>query len=144
MRCLAIDWGEKWIGLAYSPEGDVALPIEPIPSVPRSEALKLIVELIRQKGIERVIIGEPRTLKGYRGYNLALVEDFVRALRRELDLRGINVDVLLFDERYTSKAADNLRRLKYRQRRLRNSLSAYVLLQDYLYYLKRIDSLKKK
>ena len=105
-RALAIDFGEKRIGLALSdPGGRVAVPL---PTLDRSDdrsAVQALTELARREGVELLIVGEPRNLDGSRGERAVRVAGFARKLERATGL-----PLRLVDEALTSREAE--RRLR--------------------------------
>jgi putative holliday junction resolvase len=127
VRILAIDLGEKRVGLAIcDPEERLAMPLG---TVSRSGRLKLIGELARiarQEGVELLLVGEPRRLDGSIG------EAVLRARRLGLELgAACRLPVEFRDEALTSHEA----RSRLRQNRGRGELdavAAQVLLEDHL------------
>ena len=62
MRSLGIDYGTKKIGLALSDEaGTMGFPHAIIPT---ADANAYVLELVRNEGIEKVVIGESRDFSG--------------------------------------------------------------------------------
>jgi putative Holliday junction resolvase len=127
MRILAIDLGEKRIGLAIcDPEERLAVPLG---TVARSGRLKLVHELARiarLEGVERLLVGEPLRLDGSAG------EAAGRARRLGLELAAAcQLPVEFLDEALTSHEA----RTRLRQTPGRgeiDAVAAQVLLEDYL------------
>lgn len=68
MRILAVDYGERFSGLAYSPDGIVALPLTAIDTKELSDQISLTIEL---KKIQQIVVGLP---KMDNGQNTALTE----------------------------------------------------------------------
>ncbi len=63
MRYLGIDYGTKRIGLAVSDEGGtLAFPLTTVPA--GRDALSKIHTLAKDNGVQKIIIGESRTLGG--------------------------------------------------------------------------------
>ncbi|HEY0555663.1 MAG TPA: Holliday junction resolvase RuvX, partial [Thermoanaerobaculia bacterium] len=68
MRFLGIDFGEKRIGLAISdPAGRLAVPLTTLERRNDRSALRQIAEIVREEGVERLVLGEPVDLYGNRG-----------------------------------------------------------------------------
>jgi len=107
-RILAVDWGERRIGLAVSDDlGILATGLPTLEIRGEAEAVARVADTIRTVEADSVVVGLPLTLKGERGEAARAVERFADALRRETP-----VDVSLFDERLTSAMAE--RRIRER------------------------------
>ena len=112
-RILAVDWGDRRIGLAVSDDlGILATGLPTLEIRGGAEAVARVADTIRTVEADSVVVGLPLTLKGERGEAARAVERFADALRRETP-----VDVSLFDERLTSAMAE--RRMRERGERSR-------------------------
>jgi len=101
-RILAVDWGERRIGLAVSDDlGILATGLPTLEIRGEAEAVARVADTIRTVEADSVVVGLPLTLKGERGEAARAVERFAEALRRETP-----VVVSLFDERLTSALAE--------------------------------------
>ena len=102
MKVVALDYGSARTGVAVSdPTGTLARPLGVVEQVRTPAGLDRLVELIREEGAERVVVGVPLTLRGERGEQAHETERFVDALRGALD-----VPVESFDERFTTDLAE--------------------------------------
>lgn len=124
---LALDHGTVRIGAAIcDPTGTLTTPLPVIePPEPAS-----VVMLVREREVERVVVGLPVHLSGEEGSQAALARTFTDELQALLD---IPVDT--YDERLTSRMADASRRAG--SKAARDSLAAAHLLDDYLVSLAR-------
>ncbi|HXF32883.1 MAG TPA: Holliday junction resolvase RuvX [Solirubrobacterales bacterium] len=124
---LALDHGTVRIGAAIcDPTGTLCTPLPVIePPEPRS-----VVELVREREVDRVVVGLPLHLSGEEGSQAALARTFADELSSLLD-----VPVDTYDERLTSRMADATRRAGAKA--ARDSLAAVHLLEDYLISLAR-------
>jgi putative Holliday junction resolvase len=127
LRVLALDHGTVRVGAAIcDPTGTLCTPLPVIePPEPRS-----VVELVREREVERVVVGLPVHLSGEEGSQAALARTFADELRALLD-----VEVDTYDERLTSQMADASRRAGAGA--ARDSLAAAHLLEAYLTSLAR-------
>ena len=101
MRILALDYGAARTGVAVSDAtGTIAIPLEVVAQAATPDGLGRIRELVEGQEAERVVVGMPLTLRGERGEQARLTEDFVRDLRALLD-----VPVEVYDERFTTALA---------------------------------------
>lgn len=95
---MALDFGSARTGVAVSdPTGVVARPL----GVVKRADIDEIVAIVRDQGVEEVVVGHPLTLRGERGEQAKAAERFAKALRSAVD-----VPVVLFDERFTTDLAE--------------------------------------
>lgn len=131
-RILAVDLGEKYIGIAISdPTGTLARPLTILRHRSRAQDAEAILELARAYRVHRIVVGvatdaqgHPTTLQARRAANLA------RALQGRAP-----IPVDLWDESFTTKDIRHLwARLGRRGRRHRrpDASAAALLLQSYL------------
>ena len=101
MKVLALDYGSARTGVAVSdPTGTVARPLGVVEAASTEQGIARLVELAREEGVERVVVGLPVTLRGERGLQAQETDRFVALLREALDL-----PIESFDERFTTKLA---------------------------------------
>lgn len=137
MRVLGIDIGIKRTGLAVSDETGTA--IRHLPNLlahSRAAALEKIISLVKELSIKAVVIGQPEArTAGSRAIN-SRAEGFKLALEEQLKALGLDVQVHLWDEEYTSKKAmENLVKsqvAKNSRKALLDAASAAVLVEEFL------------
>jgi len=117
MRVLGVDWGEKRIGLALS-EGELAEPLGVVSSVEE------LIEIAREKGVEKIILGLPE------GKHRKRVEVLGVRLEEELRIEVILRSEVLSTEAALKAAVEAGKRKK--ARRELDALAAATLLQEYL------------
>ncbi|HEY6193763.1 MAG TPA: Holliday junction resolvase RuvX [Candidatus Eisenbacteria bacterium] len=101
-RILAVDWGERRIGLALSdPLGILATGLPTLEIRGEAEAVARVADTIRTVGADSVVVGLPLTLAGRKGDAAQAAERFARLLEA-----ASGVSVSLFDERLTSALAE--------------------------------------
>jgi len=99
---LALDYGSARCGCAVSdPTGVLATPIEPVLRPMSRRGLGRLRALVRELGVERVVVGLPVSLSGEDSAQTDETRAFAEALRREL-----TVPVELYDERFTTRLAE--------------------------------------
>ena len=78
MRILAIDYGEKRLGLAVSDELMMtARPLVTLSRIPKETSLNQIKKYVENLEISQVIVGLPLRLDGTKGDSATKVEKFV-------------------------------------------------------------------
>ncbi len=101
MRVLALDYGSARCGCALSdPSGTLATPLGPVERPGTRAGLARIAALVRERDVERVVVGLPLTLRGEEGSQAIETRDFVARLAG-----GLDVEVEMYDERLTTRQA---------------------------------------
>ena len=131
-RILAVDYGEKRIGLAVSDElGITASPLMTLARRSDDETVRQIAQLASKLRVTQIVVGLPRRTDAQEGEMERKVKAFAEKLRQ-----AISVPVVLFDERFTTRIAEqvlleaDLSRRKRKQ--VRDRLAAVILLQSFL------------
>jgi putative Holliday junction resolvase len=121
---MALDYGSARTGVAVSdPTGTVARPLGVVERAGTESGLAELARLVREEGIERIVVGMPLTMRGTRGEQAAETERFADALRSVVD-----VPVEFFDERFTTDLAQRTRHAAAAV----DALAAAHLLSDWL------------
>ncbi len=132
MRILAIDPGEKRIGVAISdPTGTIATPLTVIKHVSRAEDAAKIARLARENDAVRIVIGQALDSDGGPTPQSRHAEKLAAAIAEHTSL-----PIVLWDESGSTQAArDSRLALGVSRRRRRghlDELAAAHILQDYL------------
>jgi len=97
MRVLALDYGSARCGCALSdPTGTIVTPIELVPRPATRRGLARLEELVRERQVERVVVGLPLSLSGEDSEQTRETRTFAQALSLRL---GEGVPVEMHDER---------------------------------------------
>ena len=131
-KVLAIDLGEKRIGLAISDETrTIAGSYGVMSRKSRSEDFKRYAALVDEEAITLIVIGLPINLSGQEGQRAAWVKDYAADLSE-----NISVPLEFWDERFSTKQAEaSLHARGKRGKRARervDAVAAAFILQDYL------------
>jgi putative Holliday junction resolvase len=131
-RILGIDYGSKRIGVAVTdPLRIIAKGITVVSNSPST--MMELKRLVEEYDVRQVVVGMPFTLKGEKGQKAEEVERFISQLEKEL-----NVSVIRFDERFTSRAAHETMiamGVKKKKRQIKGNIdmtAAALILQEYL------------
>jgi putative Holliday junction resolvase len=132
VRVLAVDFGEKRIGLAVSDEtGRVVVPVGAVARASDAQAASEVARAAKEREVSRVVVGLPRNLDGSEGAIARRARNFAR---RVGEASGLPVD--LHGEALTSVAADaalDEAGVPARGRAgMRDAEAAAVLLRDWL------------
>ncbi len=132
MRVLGLDIGEKRIGVALSdPQGLLAGALTIIERRDSAADIQAILNLVEKHGVERIVVGLPRSLNGSIGQQAEKVQAFSKMLGQKVD-----VPVESWDEWLSTVAAERLlievgaRRAK--RKKHRDAIAASFILQGYL------------
>jgi putative Holliday junction resolvase len=132
-RVLAIDLGERRVGLALAEPGRAL--VEGLPTVDRKALKGKLVDEIRrialERAVDRVVLGIPLSMDGSEGPAARLTREFEGEMAAALD-----VPVEEWDERLSTEAArTRLREIGYSEREMRSrldQLSAVLMLEGWL------------
>lgn len=132
MRVLAIDYGQKRVGLAISDRlGITAQPFKTIINESREKLIDDLAEIIEDNDITEVVVGLPLHMNGTEGERAEKSRILVAELKTEL-----NLPVYLQDERLSSAEVEkvmlsgDLSREKRKAKR--DKLAASIILRTYL------------
>lgn len=129
MCLMALDIGERRIGIAISESGVLATPHSVLRRKSRKEDFARLVRLIDELGVERVIIGVPYSLSGPE----AVGPQARRVLRYAEGLcQTISIPCEYFDESYSTADAQAYLTVSGRKKVPIDAAAAAVILQNYL------------
>jgi putative Holliday junction resolvase len=104
-RVLALDFGEARCGCALSdPTGTLATPLEAVERPDTRRGMQRLVQLVRERDVERVVVGLPLSLSGEEGPQALRTREWAGRLAARL--QGVPVD--LHDERLTTRQAERV------------------------------------
>lgn len=127
MPILALDYGEKHVGLAMSdPEDRIALKYKTIIYQNQAQLMQELEQICQSEQITKIVIGLPKSLRGGDSPQTRQVLQFAKYVKMKLSR-----SVILEDERLTTKQAE-----KSGEKNLHEE-SARLILQTYLDKLNR-------
>jgi len=133
MKILALDLGDVWIGSAIS--DGLGISCRPYQTVQLSELESFLTKTLSQEPISTVVVGYPKTIGA--GTESDQTKKIV-TLKEELEQKFGQVSWVLWDERLSSKRAEQARQGHFKdkeEKRLGHSIAASFILQTYLDYL---------
>ena len=107
-KLIALDLGERRIGLAVSGPGRMALPAGHIVRGKLASDLQQVIASAQEHQAQGIVVGIPYNLDGKAGEAARLARGFIRALRRVIGEQPLTIYEM--DERYTSVEAEGLLR----------------------------------
>ncbi len=137
-RILAIDYGEKRVGVAVT---DIDRVIStPLKTVSNGEILEFINEYLKTETVEMIVVGWPIDLRGRENITTDKVAKFIQKVKEKF----VGIPVYKHNERFSSVIATNaiissgIKKHKRRDKSLVDMVSACVILQSFInsYYYK--------
>ena len=132
MRILALDIGEKRIGLSISDEmGIYGHPLQTLIFKGINSLIESLKDIIESKKIAELVIGIPYTLKG----TLSEKTEEVLKIKQKISDQ-INIPIHEIDERFTTKMAEQTLKIvgkkPSKNRDIIDQIAAVHILQTYL------------
>ncbi len=132
-RILAIDYGQKRVGLAVTDELQIiATGLE---TVHVSDIFTFLRQYFEHEKVEKIVVGEPRQMNNKASDAQRFIEPFVKKLKKQFP--AIPVDRV--DERFTSLMAQQTIREAGAKKKIRqdkalvDKVSATIMLQSYMH-----------
>lgn len=127
MKVLALDIGDKRTGLAIgTTDHKLSLPYGLIEEDDINKWCDKVKEVVDIEQIDMIVIGEPKTMSGGESQQTKKTKEWGATLKNYISKR-----IIFFDERLTSRLADQVLQSGTRSR---DELAAMYLLQDFLNY----------
>ena len=131
-RILAIDYGQKRVGLAVTDEMQIISTA--LTTVHVKDIWIYLADYLKKENVECIVIGEPKDLMNRPSDSTRFIEPFVKKLIKTYP----DMMIKRFDERFTSKMAHDtmleggLSKSKRKNKALVDTISATIILQSYM------------
>jgi putative Holliday junction resolvase len=131
-RILAIDYGQKRIGIAVSDE--MRIIATGLKTVASKDIWRFLKEYISQENVDCIVVGKPTDMQNKPSDASRFIEPFVNKLTKTYP--DLKID--RYDERFTSKIAQEamlaggLSKKKRQDKALVDTVSATLILQSYM------------
>jgi putative Holliday junction resolvase len=131
-RILAIDYGQKRVGIAVSDE--LRLIAGGLDTVHSKDIISFLKQYTSNEKVDIFVVGEPKQMNNTASQSAGITDAFVRQLQKEFP--GIPVERI--DERFTSKIAlhtmqnSGLKKKDRQNKAMLDSISATLILQTYM------------
>ncbi len=131
-RILAIDYGEKRVGLAVTDYMQVIAT--KLTTVPAIDVFGFLKDYFSREEVDMMVVGNPKQLDNTPSQSAKAVMTFVDNLSKTFP----EMDIYMIDERYTSKIASQriaksgLKKEKRQEKGLIDEVSAVLILQDFM------------
>lgn len=100
--------------------------------------LENIHKILKEEDAGKIVVGYPLNLKSEKTLQTLEVDKFIERLQSFFLSKNENIEVEMFDERFTSKMASgfiansSMKKSKRQDKSMIDSISAQIILQDYL------------
>ncbi|SIQ39300.1 Holliday junction resolvase RuvX [Maribacter ulvicola] len=131
-KILAIDYGEKRIGLAVT--DDMKMIAFGLTTVNTPEIFTYLSDYIPREHVETIVVGEPKQMDNTASESEVHIAPFLVKLAEKFP----TIPIKRHDERFTSKMAfqtmldSGLKKKQRRNKALVDEISATIILQDFL------------
>lgn len=137
MRHLAIDLGQRRIGLALSDAGgQFATPYEVLQVTDPLQAVQPILDLVQREGVERIVVGLPLNMDGSIGPQAQSTIAWASTLADRAAIPLLYVDERLssFDaeQQLISRKRSGEKLTRQRKKQQLDAIAAATFLQDFL------------
>ena len=111
-RYMGLDYGSKTVGVALS--DPLKLIASPLVTIEREREGKMrptyrrITELCRENDVELIVVGDPLNMDGSAGERAKKSREFADELSLRLLKEGLEIQVVMCDERLTTVSADEI------------------------------------
>jgi len=135
-RILAIDYGQKRIGLAVTDSQKIIATS--LDTIGANDIFDYLKSYIQKEIVELIVVGYAKKLNNTDSDSTKFIKPFVNKLKKIFS----NIPVEQYDERFTSKLAlqsmiqGGVSKKLKTNKGLLDKVSATILLQDYLEFLK--------
>ncbi len=132
MRILAIDYGDKRIGLAISDALKItSQPLKTIQNQDDIQVLEEIQAIIKEYNISLIVLGLPLNMDGSEGFRVEATKDFKKVLEKEFA-----IPIVLEDERLSTAEVEKVLLSgdvsRAKRKETRDKLAASIILRKFL------------
>jgi putative Holliday junction resolvase len=131
-RILAIDYGQKRVGLAVTDE--LQIIATSLDTVHVKDIFDYLKNYVARENVEKFVVGEPRNLNNTPSDAQRFTEPFVKKLIKQFP----QIPVFRVDERFTSKMAHDvilnsgIGKMARQNKELVDKVSATIMLQSFM------------
>lgn len=131
-RIVGIDFGLKRTGVAITDENNIIA--SGLATVETKQLMAYLIRLVKEKNIGTIALGEPKRLNLEDSHSSQSVRFFKEALEKQFP----KLEIVMVDERFTSKLAlqslidGGISKKKRRDKALIDEVSATIILQSYM------------
>lgn len=127
-----MDFGKKRTGVAVTDPSQIIAG--GLTTVRTSELIDFLKDYLSKESVEKIVIGQPRTMDYEYSESMSFIEPFVNKLKSIFS----DLPIVFFDERFTSVMAhqamvdSGIGKKKRQNKALVDQISATIILQGYM------------
>ncbi|MDO9154587.1 MAG: Holliday junction resolvase RuvX [Paludibacter sp.] len=131
-RILAIDYGQKRVGLAVT--DPLRIMANGLDTVGVHEIFDYLAKYLVKEQVDKFVLGLPKQMNGEASASMQYIRPFAKALQRKFP----DIELIYVDERFTSVLAHKtmqdagLKKKDRQNKELVDKISATIILQTYL------------
>ncbi len=131
-RILAIDYGQKRVGLAVT--DPLRIVANGLDTVSTNDVIDYLKRYMDREPVDKIVVGLPRQMNGEDSESMKYIRPFVKRLGKEFP----GLEIVFVDERFTSVLAHKamldggLRKKDRQNKALVDKISAVMILQTYM------------
>jgi putative Holliday junction resolvase len=131
-RIISLDYGRKRTGIAAT--DPLQIIANSVTTIATSEVLNFLLNYTQKETVDAFVIGYPRQMNNQPSEAVKFIDPFIILLKKAFPGK----DVILVDERFTSKIAiqtmiaGGVKKKDRQNKALIDSISATIILQSYL------------
>lgn len=131
-RILAIDYGQKRVGLAVTDPLQIAA--NGLETVPVHEIFDYLKRYTEKEKVDTFVVGQPLQMSGEASESMQYIRPFITGLQRQFP----DIPVVMVDERFTSRLAQRtilelgIKKKDRQNKALVDKVAATIILQSYL------------
>lgn len=137
---MGLDFGSKTTGVALSdPLKTIASPFETITREKEGKlrpTLRRILELAKEYEVETIILGEPLNMDDTKGERAEKAAEFKEMLEHRMTAEGMEIPVVLWDERLSTVGADEILEesgiVSSERKQYIDKIAAALILEDWM------------
>ncbi|MCX7861635.1 MAG: Holliday junction resolvase RuvX [Bacteroidales bacterium] len=135
-RILCIDYGRKRVGIAVS--DPLRIIANALTTVHAKDIFTFLDNYLHNEVVDIIVVGYPKRTNNQESEAMQYIRPFFNKLRS----RYSTIECVLFDERFSSKIAirsmieGGMKQKDRQNKEIIDKVSATIILQDYLNYLK--------
>lgn len=139
-RILAIDYGQKRVGIAVTDE--LRLIAHGLDTVHVKDIWAYISDYLIKEKVDCIVVGEPKDMMNKASDASRFIEPFVNRLKKVYP----HLKIERYDERFTSKMAfdamlaGGLKKSQRQDKAMVDTISATIILQSYMQFLEGKDA----
>jgi len=133
-RILAIDYGQKRVGLAVTDELQIIATA--LDTVHSKDIMEYLKAYLGKETVDCIVVGEPKQMNNTASESVKFIDPFVRRLKKVFP----DMKIDRYDERFTSKIASQtmisagLKKKDRQNKSTIDKISAVIILQSYMEY----------